>query len=184
MTERVVITGLGIISCLGNDAGEVKNALFSGRSGISLRQDHIDADVAARGRQRFRHALRQSLSTLVQIGCEGFLDLTIGTAELLEKRQLPVTSARIDSERDFSHSPAISISVKGWLWPMLLSASGIPFRGQLSQHSLRSSSPVMGLQRERIRAKPTNPFPIRRVGFGRTRSQRPPQEKELLGLCK
>ena len=43
MTERVVITGLGVVSCLGNDAVAVKDALFSGRSGISLRQDHVDA---------------------------------------------------------------------------------------------------------------------------------------------
>ena len=37
MTERVVITGLGVVSCLGNNAATVKNALFNGRSGISLR---------------------------------------------------------------------------------------------------------------------------------------------------
>ena len=45
MTERVVITGLGVVSCLGNDAAAVKDALFNGRSGISLRQDHIDAGM-------------------------------------------------------------------------------------------------------------------------------------------
>ena len=45
MTERVVITGLGVVSCLGNDAGAVKDALFNGRSGISLRQDHVDAGM-------------------------------------------------------------------------------------------------------------------------------------------
>ena len=45
MVERVVVTGLGIISCLGNDAGSVRDALFSGASGISLRQDHIDAGM-------------------------------------------------------------------------------------------------------------------------------------------
>ena len=28
MAERVVVTGLGIISCLGNDAGSVRDALF------------------------------------------------------------------------------------------------------------------------------------------------------------
>ena len=41
MTERVVITGLGVVSCLGNNAAAVKDALFNGRSGISLRQDHV-----------------------------------------------------------------------------------------------------------------------------------------------
>ena len=45
MTERVVITGAGIISCLGNDTATVRDALHSGRSGISLRQDHIDAGM-------------------------------------------------------------------------------------------------------------------------------------------
>ena len=45
MTERVVITGAGIISCLGNDTTTVRDALYSGRSGISLRQDHIDAGM-------------------------------------------------------------------------------------------------------------------------------------------
>ena len=45
MTERVVITGAGIISCLGNDTATVRDALHSGRSGIALRQDHIDAGM-------------------------------------------------------------------------------------------------------------------------------------------
>ncbi|HCL94960.1 MAG TPA: beta-ketoacyl-ACP synthase I, partial [Gammaproteobacteria bacterium] len=45
MTERVVITGLGVVSCLGNDMAAVKDALFSGHSGISLRQDHVDAGM-------------------------------------------------------------------------------------------------------------------------------------------
>jgi len=45
MTERVVITGAGIISCLGNDTTTVRDALYSGRSGISLRQDHIEAGM-------------------------------------------------------------------------------------------------------------------------------------------
>ncbi|MDP4788448.1 MAG: beta-ketoacyl-ACP synthase I, partial [Haliea sp.] len=42
MSRRVVITGLGIVSCLGNDAKTVTEALRAGRSGISLRQEQID----------------------------------------------------------------------------------------------------------------------------------------------
>lgn len=42
MTRRVVITGLGIVSCLGNDAKSVADALYHGRSGISIRQEQID----------------------------------------------------------------------------------------------------------------------------------------------
>lgn len=45
MVERVVVTGLGIISCLGNDAASVSRALYEGRSGISIREDHIDAGM-------------------------------------------------------------------------------------------------------------------------------------------
>jgi 3-oxoacyl-[acyl-carrier-protein] synthase-1 len=42
MTRRVVVTGLGIVSCLGNDAKTVAESLYEGRSGISTRQEHLD----------------------------------------------------------------------------------------------------------------------------------------------
>ncbi len=45
MPERVVVTGMGIISCLGNDAPTVKEALYEGRSGITTCQPHIDAGM-------------------------------------------------------------------------------------------------------------------------------------------
>jgi 3-oxoacyl-[acyl-carrier-protein] synthase-1 len=45
MTRRVVITGLGIVSCLGNDAATVTSSLYEGRSGISQRQEQIDAGM-------------------------------------------------------------------------------------------------------------------------------------------
>ena len=45
MLERVVVTGMGIISCLGNDASAVKHALFEGKSGIAMCQAHIDAGM-------------------------------------------------------------------------------------------------------------------------------------------
>ena len=40
--ERVVVTGMGIISCLGNGIEAVKNALFAGHSGVTERADHIE----------------------------------------------------------------------------------------------------------------------------------------------
>jgi len=40
-----VITGLGIVSCLGNDAETVTRSLYEGRSGISRCQQHIDAGM-------------------------------------------------------------------------------------------------------------------------------------------
>ena len=45
MGKRVVITGLGIVSCLGNDAVAVSQSLFEGRSGISLNPEQVDAGM-------------------------------------------------------------------------------------------------------------------------------------------
>lgn len=45
MGKRVVITGLGIVSCLGNDADTVSTSLYEGRSGISLSQEQIDVGM-------------------------------------------------------------------------------------------------------------------------------------------
>lgn len=38
--KRVVITGMGVISCLGNDVDSVKQSLFEGRSGIQPKEDY------------------------------------------------------------------------------------------------------------------------------------------------
>ncbi len=40
--RRVVITGLGIVSSLGNNKAEVKESLYAGRSGISFQQEYAD----------------------------------------------------------------------------------------------------------------------------------------------
>lgn len=40
--NRVVITGMGIWSCLGTTIEEVKNSLYEGKSGIGLDQDRLD----------------------------------------------------------------------------------------------------------------------------------------------
>ena len=45
MLERVVVTGAGIVSCLGNSAEEVRDSLYSGRSGIALCQAQIEAGM-------------------------------------------------------------------------------------------------------------------------------------------
>jgi len=47
MSKRVVITGLGIVSCLGNDADTVTQSLREGRSGIALRQEQVDVGMRA-----------------------------------------------------------------------------------------------------------------------------------------
>ena len=40
--SRVVITGLGVISCLGNNQEEVLKSLKNGTSGLSINQDYVD----------------------------------------------------------------------------------------------------------------------------------------------
>ena len=40
--SRVVITGLGVISCLGNNQEEVLKSLKNGASGLSINQDYVD----------------------------------------------------------------------------------------------------------------------------------------------
>lgn len=47
MSKRVVITGMGIVSCLGNDADTVTESLRESRSGIALRQEQIDVGMRA-----------------------------------------------------------------------------------------------------------------------------------------
>jgi len=40
--RRVVVTGIGIISCLGNNQDEVKESLYKGRSGITFKEEYRD----------------------------------------------------------------------------------------------------------------------------------------------
>ncbi len=42
MSRRVVITGMGIWSCLGTDIETVKNSLFEGKSGIGLQPERLE----------------------------------------------------------------------------------------------------------------------------------------------
>ncbi len=40
--RRVVLTGMGIVSCLGNDGPTVTESLRSGRSGITHRESYVE----------------------------------------------------------------------------------------------------------------------------------------------
>ncbi|EAR21624.1 beta-ketoacyl-ACP synthase I [Nitrococcus mobilis] len=46
--RRVVITGIGIVSCLGNDKETVTESLRSGRSGIRYREDYAELGLRSR----------------------------------------------------------------------------------------------------------------------------------------
>ena len=43
MEKRVVITGMGIWSCLGKTLEDVRDSLYNGKSGIIFRQERKDA---------------------------------------------------------------------------------------------------------------------------------------------
>jgi len=43
--RRVVVTGLGIVSCLGNDADTVTESLRQGKSGISVREEYAEVGM-------------------------------------------------------------------------------------------------------------------------------------------
>ncbi|MCX2979395.1 beta-ketoacyl-ACP synthase I [Halieaceae bacterium IMCC14734] len=45
MTRRVVVTGRGVVSCLGTDVSSVRQSLYDGKSGISFQQDQVDAGM-------------------------------------------------------------------------------------------------------------------------------------------
>jgi 3-oxoacyl-(acyl-carrier-protein) synthase len=43
--RRVVITGIGIVSCLGNNQGEVKESLLNSKSGISFSEEYKEYNL-------------------------------------------------------------------------------------------------------------------------------------------
>jgi len=40
--RRVVITGMGIYSCIGENLNDVKESLYNGKSGIEIDKDRTD----------------------------------------------------------------------------------------------------------------------------------------------
>ncbi|MGQ0442649.1 MAG: beta-ketoacyl-ACP synthase I [Methylophilaceae bacterium] len=60
--RRVVVTGLGIVSSLGNNKAEVKQSLFDGKSGITFQQEY-----AERG-------FRSQVAGNVKLDLEGLID--------------------------------------------------------------------------------------------------------------
>jgi 3-oxoacyl-[acyl-carrier-protein] synthase-1 len=60
--KRVVITGLGIVSSIGNNAEEVTDALKSGRSGIRFKEEYKD------------HGMRSHIAAWPDIDFKDFID--------------------------------------------------------------------------------------------------------------
>ncbi len=60
--KRVVITGYGIVSCLGNDREAVLDSLRQGRSGISFQQEYVDM------------GMRSHIAGSIDIDADTFID--------------------------------------------------------------------------------------------------------------
>jgi len=60
--RRVVVTGLGIVSSLGNNKAEVKSSLFEGKSGITFQQEYAD------------RGFRSHVAGNVKLDIEGLID--------------------------------------------------------------------------------------------------------------
>jgi 3-oxoacyl-[acyl-carrier-protein] synthase-1 len=60
--KRVVVTGYGIVSCLGNDRDAVLDSLKQGRSGIKFQQDYVDM------------SMRSHIAGSVDIDIDAFID--------------------------------------------------------------------------------------------------------------
>jgi 3-oxoacyl-[acyl-carrier-protein] synthase-1 len=60
--KRVVITGYGIVSCLGNDSDAVLDSLKQGRSGIKFQQEYVDM------------GMRSHIAGSVDIDADAYID--------------------------------------------------------------------------------------------------------------
>ena len=60
--RRVVITGMGIVSCLGNDTDSVTRSLREGRSGIRFKEDYKEL------------GMRSHVAGTPEIALEDFID--------------------------------------------------------------------------------------------------------------
>jgi len=60
--RRVVVTGLGIVSSLGNNKAEVKHSLYEGLSGITFQQEYAD------------RGFRSQVAGNVKLDLEGLID--------------------------------------------------------------------------------------------------------------
>ena len=71
--RRVVVTGLGIVSCLGNDRQQVLEALKNGQSGIRFKEEY-----AERG-------FRSHVAGVVDIDLDELVDRAVEAAEAGER---------------------------------------------------------------------------------------------------
>ena len=113
--RRVVITGLGIVSCLGNDAEQVRNSLYNGQSGISFNHEYAE------------HGLRSQVSGSV----------SIDFAEHIDRKQLrfmgdAAAFAYISMQQAIKHSGLENSAISNPRTGLIVGSGGGSTRNQVA----------------------------------------------------
>lgn len=82
--KRVVVTGLGIVSCLGNDQHQVLDALKTGRSGIRYREEYAECGM----RSQIAGAVEIDLDALIDRKLRRFMGDAAGYAYVSMKQAI------------------------------------------------------------------------------------------------
>ena len=113
--RRVVITGLGIVSCLGNDADQVSSSLYHGRSGISFNPEYAE------------HGLRSQVSGSARIDF----------AEHIDRKQLrfmgdAAAFAYISMQQAIAHSGLGQAAISNPRTGLIIGSGGGSTRNQVA----------------------------------------------------
>ena len=113
--RRVVITGLGIVSCLGNDAEQVSSSLYHGRSGISFNPEYAE------------HGLRSQVSGSARIDF----------AEHIDRKQLrfmgdAAAFAYISMQQAIAHSGLEQAAISNPRTGLIIGSGGGSTRNQVA----------------------------------------------------
>ncbi len=92
-TRRVVVTGLGIVSSIGNDASEVRQALYDGRSGIEFSEEYADLGF----RSHVHGAVSADLDALIDRKARRFMGDAAAYAYIA--MQQAIDDAGLDAEQ-------------------------------------------------------------------------------------
>jgi len=156
MNRRVVVTGLGISSCLGTDAASVTKALHDGQSGISFQQDYVDIGM----KSHIAGSIDLDFSELIDRKQLRFMGAAAAYAYL--SMQQAITDAGLD-ESDVSNVRTGIIAGSGGA----SSASQVEAADILRERGLRRVGPyrVTQTMASTVSACLATPFKIKGVNY-------------------
>ena len=95
--RRVVITGLGIISCLGNNQEEVHQSLLNSKSGISYSEEYKEHNLKSHIHGKPNIKIEDQLIFVV-VACSLYSN-TVGFFPFLESNTYSSTSATVQTNK-------------------------------------------------------------------------------------